>query len=445
MIFMAFMFCALGTRAPSCPAKARYSTSEGAEGLMRRQFGTLTVLLAAATSVAVGAGQQKPTPQQIPVLRSTVDIVSTDVVVRDARGQFIPGLTVKDFAVFEDGVQQKILAFTATLGGRIVADIAPVPEPVASEGIVLPRSNRTPLAPGRIFIIFIDDLHVQGSDTSMMRQILGWIRDTVLHEEDLVGIVSSGYSSIAFDVAPDPQHRRFNAAIEKAMGSAMSYVDVIHGAQTIEGPSGLRPMTYTALRTAAEILDQMEKVTNRRKAFIYVSSGYDFNPLTDSRYKALMDNYGRASSPDDLATNRNPFERGHQQFADSDMYMALGEVIRRAQRANVTFYPVDPRGLVAGPPAGLNLSDNEWAKMVNTSLSSLDTLAGETGGFAVTRTNGFKEAFQKIDNDMSDYYMVGYQSSNPDPTKISRRIEVKVKRPGATVTTHKASYMLKKR
>jgi VWFA-related protein len=311
------------------------------------------------------------------------------------------------------------------------------------EGVVVPPSRSAPANPGRIFIVFIDDLHLQGSDTPMVKSVLRELRDTVLHEEDLVGIVSSGYSSIAFDLSPDPQRRRMNAAIEKVMGAAPTYRELIQALQTVEGPSGLRAKAFTAFRTAYEILEQLEKVTNRRKAFIYVSSGYDFNPLTDSRFQHYMDLYGRPATADETPPV-NIFERGHQQFSEADLNMALGELVRRAVRANVTFYTVDPRGLVAGPPVEVGLTDSEWARFTNTSLSSLDVIAKETGGFALTRTNNFKAGFQRIDNDMSDFYAIGYQSTNVDPTKVRRRIEIKVNRPGATVTTQKSSYMIKR-
>src|SRR5688572_15867151 len=134
-----------------------------------RRFGTPLVLVLAA---AVVSAQQPPKPQGPPVIRSTVDIVSTDVVVRDSKGQFVPGLTVKDFAVYEDGVLQQIITFSASLGGRIVADMAPPPKAPATEGLVLPPSSRAMAAPGRIFIIFIDDLHLQGSDTAMVKKVL---------------------------------------------------------------------------------------------------------------------------------------------------------------------------------------------------------------------------------------------------------------------------------
>jgi len=426
----------------------------------------LGLAMLAAASVLSAQSQPIPIkkPQQTPTYRSATDVVSTDVVVRDERGQFIPGLTLKDFEVYEDGVKQKITTFAATAGGRVMTEVVPVVETVR-EGLVLPKTSRAPETPGRIFIIFIDDLHLQPLDSPMVKQVLKTIRDTILHENDLVGLVSSGYSSISFDVSPDPKHLRFNQAIDKVMGAAMSYHEIINSAQTTEGPSGLRANAYTAFKVAYEILDQAEKVTNRRKAFIYVSNGYDFNPLADSRYKALQDLYaspplqeekmntgassrdpisgvGEAAASTKLAFS-NPFERGHLAFSESELNVALGELVRRARRANVTFYPVDPRGLIAGSPAGVQLTADEWFKFVNTSLSSLDVLAAETGGKCICRTNDFKRGLQVVDNDMSDYYMIGYESNNPDPMKIRRRIEIKILRPGATAV-YKDTYTIKR-
>src|SRR4030095_13459401 len=254
----------------------------------------LGLALMAAASVLTAQSQPIPIkkPQQTPTYRSATDVVSSDVIVRDERVGFIPGLTINDFEVYEDGVRQKISTFAATAGGRVTTEILPVDD-TPREGLVLPKTSRAPETPGRIFIIFIDDLHLQPLDSPMVKQVLKQIRDTLLHENDLVGLVSSGYSSISFDVSPDPRHLRFNQAIDKVMGAAMSYNEIINSAQTTEGPSGLRANAFTAFKTAYEILAAAERVTNRRKAFIYVTSGYDFNPLTDSRYKALQDLYAQ--------------------------------------------------------------------------------------------------------------------------------------------------------
>ena len=81
--------------------------------------------------------------------------------------------------------------------------------------------------------------------------------------------------------------------------------------------------------------------------------------------------------------------------------------------------------------------------MMNTSLSSLEIISIGTGGFCLCRTNDFKGGLQRIDNELSDYYMIGYQSTNVDPMKIRRRIEIKVLRPGAKAI-YPDSYTIKR-
>ncbi|MBI3263859.1 MAG: hypothetical protein HYZ58_12015, partial [Acidobacteria bacterium] len=49
---------------------------------------------------------------------------------------------------------------------------------------------------------------------------------------------------------------------------------------------------------------------------------------------------------------------------------------------------------------------------------------------------------KKIDNETSDYYVLGYYTSNPDPTRRTRKLEVKVRRPGVQVWS-RTSYSLK--
>ena len=427
---------------------------------MFHQSRSSAVALLVVAAAAVLAAEQGQPPAAAGQIRSRVDYVSTDVTVRDAAGRPVPNLTANEFDVFEDGVRQTITSFVPVVGGRALTDMGGTPAP-KREGLVLPPSVR-PDVQGRIFIVFIDDLHIQFLDTARTKEYLRKIRDVVLHDNDLVGLVSSGYSSIASDLSPDPNHRRFNAAIDKLIGAGKDPREIINANQTADGPSGLRSDAFTAFKTAYEILEQAEKVTDRRKAFIYISSGYDFNPFTDSRFNLLKSQFGMSSMPveqgrptsglDPLtslgsqtgAVLRNPYEMNGLQFANADLLAAIGELVARARRANVTFYPVDPRGLVAGPDIASNLSQDEYHKFVNNSLSTLDAIAGGTGGFCLCRDNDITAGLQRIDNDMSDYYVIGYESTNPDPLKDVRRIEIKVKRPGI-VLTYKDRYSLKKK
>ena len=77
------------------------------------------------------------------------------------------------------------------------------------------------------------------------------------------------------------------------------------------------------------------------------------------------------------------------------------------------------------------------------SQDSLRVLAEETGGIAVVNQNDFDKALKRIDAETSDYYVLGYYSSNPDPTKRRRQIEVKVTRHGRRRLVCRKEYVLK--
>src|SRR6185295_7891934 len=115
------------------------------------------LLLIVMTPFAPGAtgsaqGQQAPS-QDRPTFSVQVDLVTTDVVARDSRGNFVSDLTRDEFEVFEDGVKQDIVSMTLSHGGRVSNVLAP-PPPAAPEGIILPPPRRTNDTSGRIFVFF---------------------------------------------------------------------------------------------------------------------------------------------------------------------------------------------------------------------------------------------------------------------------------------------------
>ena len=400
---------------------------------------------------AVVRGQQ----QQPPVFRTTTDLVTTHLIVRDNQNRFVPDLRPDEIEVLEDGVPQKITNFAVSVGGRVVNDLSPnePPRPGGS-GLILPSARPKTDISGRVFIIFIDDLHLQASDSPRVRDVLRQIRDTVLHEGDLIGYVSTGFSSIATDLSYDYKFKRFNEAIDKVMGSAMTPQEIITANNTVEGPAGLRHNAHVAFSTAYDILAQAQKYNTRRKAFIYVSNGYDFNPFKDARFKNEQEKYdmplrneeqrpgSSVGGESPMQPFQNPFERNGQQFAESDLISELAELTRTARRANVTFYTVDPRGLIAGPDINVTLSSTEWRDFVENSVSSLKVLGDETGGFCICNTNDFRRGLQRVDNEMSDYYVIGYVSSNPDPMKVRRYIEIKIARDNIQEPIYTPSYQI---
>jgi VWFA-related protein len=208
-----------------------------------------------------------------------------------------------------------------------------------------------------------------------------------------------------------------------------------------------------AFSTATDMMRQLEQVHNRRKAFIYVSNGYDLDPFAKTRAKNEAERYGQlrsnvdnsdGSNGDGSSVNPNDptLRNSSNQFAFADLVSDLAEVTRAANRANTTIYTIDPRGLVGGPDLDEKIDMMEYLDYVRSSQDSLRVLADLTGGLAVVNQNDFTKALKRIDQETSDYYVVGYYSSNPDPTKKRRSIEVKVKRAGANVW-NRTSYTLK--
>ena len=120
----------------------------------------------------------------------------------------------------------------------------------------------------------------------------------------------------------------------------------------------------------------------------------------------------------------------------------MRELILTANRANVSIYAVDPRGLQGVTDAEQYLDQSEWRTYLQKTQSTLRLMSEATGGFAVVNVNDFPSEFKKIDAETSDYYILGFTSSNPDPKRRVRELEVTVERPDVTVSSRKA-YSLK--
>ncbi len=410
-------------------------------------------LFAALFAVTGAADQQPPpapatpapqtpatTPAQ-PTFRVAVDLVTTDVIVRDDKGQFVADLKGSDFEVYEDGIKQDVSSLVLIHGGRAFNMQAPPPPP-AQEGIILPAQRPTNDAAGRIFLIFVDDLHLDFRNTGRIRDLFKRISKTLVHDGDMFGIVSTGPSSLAIDLTYDRQV--LDAAIKKITGNGLRPNDIIQGAETSEGPSEVRYRAHVAFSTAYDLMRNLEKVHNRRKAVIYVSNGYDFNPFEQARLgedSAFGGRFGE-SREDNMTDPFSQTMRQGQQFADADLAREISELTRAANRANATMYTIDPRGLVAGPDLDEQIDPVEWGNHVRKTQDSLRVLADLTGGIAIVNQNDFDKALKRIDAETSDYYVLGYYSKNPDPLKRTRKIEVKTKRPNAEVWS-RTSYSLR--
>jgi hypothetical protein len=119
------------------------------------------------------------------------------------------------------------------------------------------------------------------------------------------------------------------------------------------------------------------------------------------------------------------------------------ELAATANRANVTFYTVDPRGLPAtdsgvvapGPyvgalPQGLSLIAD--AQSLRARLDSLRALALDTDGLSVTGSNDIERGLRRISDDLTSYYLLGYYSTGRLDGRF-HSISVRMTRPGLQV------------
>jgi len=280
--------------------------------------------------------QQPPQPQQqqTPVFGSRADLVTTDVIVRDSKNdQFIADLKPTDFDVFEDGVKQDLASMVLIHGGRAYNTLAPPPAPT-QEGIILPVARPTNDAAGRVFLLFVDDLHMDFQQTPRIREIFRKMLKNLIHDGDMWGMVSTGTSSISIDLTYD--RALLDDAINRISGNGLKPTEIIKGQEGADGPVELRYRAHVAFTTANQLMSNLEKLHNRRKAVIWVSSGYDFNPFEKSRLKEQLgpcdDSSGDSSGQSNCVSDNGRVDPNLQpqgsQFADAELVRDMAEVTR---------------------------------------------------------------------------------------------------------------------
>ena len=424
---------------------------------MRVGFGAGLAVL--AVGLAVGAPAQ-PVPQQssragggqLPdagTFRTGVTLIRTDVIVRDADGVFVPDLTPADFRIAEDGVPQEVASLVLVHGGRVFNQLSPAP--AVQEGIILPTTTAANQIAGRIFIFFVDAMHLEPQSTPRVRHFIKDVVDILVHDGDLVGLISNDSAGTAIDITYDRE--LVKASVDGIIGTGLTPRELIMDVQDgRDGPAELRWRAHRAFLTVNTLLENLEAVQDRRKVLLYVSTGYDLNPFelqrlyrTNRADRLLRDRRSDLAANDpEMAAQLAPFDEIQRQgtvFSDAELVGEMEELAAAANRTNTTFYTLDPRGLVSSPDIDFDVPLEAWREYQLAARSSLRTLAELTGGISIVNTNNFEGMLRQIDAETSDYYVLGYYTSNPDPTHRHRALEVTVARNGVSVQS-RTSYTL---
>jgi VWFA-related protein len=377
-----------------------------------------------ALSLAPAAAQRPPASQagtaQVPTvqLSASVSVVLVDAVVLDEGGHFVTDLRRDEIEVREDGRAQ-------TVAGFELISLATAPEPAAPAELapVDTRSNARPFD-GRLYFIVLDDLHITAQRTNLARSIARRFIEQQLRPDDLAAVVTtSGNRNAAQGFTSDKP--RLLRAVDACVGRKVISPALATLAQSGTPEEGTRgtadPQRVYNARSAFETLSRLAAfagtVRQRRKALVLVGEGVDY----------------------DLES---------QDSSARELRGSMRDFVGAANRANLTIYPFDPRVFtnlgddfvdIASTPPGDMESGTE--KIKSTMLQdggefaqdNLRTLATETGGFADVTSRNFAGAFDRIRDENSHYYMIGYYPTNDAKDGKFRAIDVRVSRPGLTV------------
>ncbi len=388
-------------------------------------------LTAVAASGPVHAQANQPAaPQQPPItFRAEINYVEVDARVLDAQGKFIPGLTAADFQVIEDGKPQQVTAFSF-----VNIPVERIERPLFAAKPIEPdvRTNLQ-AADGRIYLIVLDDLHTHPLRSNRTKVAARQFIEKYVGSNDMAAVVSTGGRA---DASQDftTNQRLLLRAVDKFMGQKLRSAtmnkidDYFRNSGTPNAGDKLSDLddkergyhARNALQTISNLAEYLGNIRGRRKALVMFSEGIDYdinNVFENTEATVVMD--------------------------------ATREVIAAATRANVAVYGVDPRGLASAgddmiqiqsfpEDNSLGLGAGAMFNEVRLGQDSLRVLSDETGGFAAVNQNDFATAFQRIVDDNSAYYVMGYYSTNDRRDGRFRKIEVKLNnKPGLAVRARK--------
>jgi VWFA-related protein len=371
-----------------------------------------------------------------------VNYVEEDVRVVDTKGNFVPNLKRDDFQLLEDGKPQKVNTFgmvdlpqTPAASSRplfVGKDALPIEPDVASNEQVLD---------GRLYLILLDDYHVDPLRSQTVRNLARrFILEKLGANDQAAVVVTSGLRAASQDFTqnrhllleavdhflgqklPSATLNKINTAVQnqsdQATQNGNGQPDPITPQNMFVEDADQFQRQYNAraaLNSLRSISEWMSAIQGRRKAIIYISEGVDYNL------------YDMFTGADPSQFNFSNFNLIQQETLDT---------IEAASRSNVQLYPIDPRGLtnmaaenieIQGLPLlALHLGSESLNQELQTSQMNLRQLAEETGGVAAVGTNDMNKAFDRIVQENSSYYVLGYYPTNDKRDGKLRKITVRV-------------------
>lgn len=423
---------------------------------MRRRYADTLCACAVVAGLAALHAQE-----QLPRFRAGASLVSVDAYF-SKDGAAVADLTPEDIEILEDDRPQRIESFRLIRAQR-QGSSTPRPDPA---GVVAER-EAAEQPDARLFVVFLDRWHVSFAGSARTATPVSDLLNRVVGADDLVGVMTpdlparsisltrraAAIERMVRDTTEWHQRDRVGALDPREREIVQCYPDDprrphFHGVakEMIE-----RRREQKTLQGLGDLIAHLGNLRDERKFVVVLSEGWvlfkqnerlgavlESNSLPAAPGVGVVD--GRLSAganrPNGYDRAFESCERERLRLAFVDHELEVRQLSHRANRANVTFYAVDPRGLAAfddsiGPlrPA----TPVQDLRRLAARQGGLRELAANTDGAVVLNTNDVKGGMARIMTDLNAYYLMRYYSSNTNLDGRFRRITVRVSRPGVRV------------
>jgi VWFA-related protein len=378
-----------------------------------------------------------PAHTQIPSLGETIEvaIVNVDVVVTDAKGERVHGLTREDFEILEDGKPQPLSHFAeyrgAARGGTAGVEIQPVERPPDQ-----PSQRRT-------LVIFLEkfklsNLYVDPFIASVKDMVRKSIRsgDSVsiitFDHAARVRLPSTGDIAKADRVLDEIGRECVGPVREKTKMAAVEANEIRafdqEGAEMLAAhgiiasrPTGNEVAVHAARIFAVEARLEMNRRVAAINSALLGMAGIEGKKMLLLASHRLGEYIGAEYY---YAAGVSESVLPPQERSELDNRAAVRGIIANANAAGVTIYPVFPTGLDYAP------SDpdtpNVTRQVLMNEMVMLREIADKTGGVTSYGTMNTAELMPRIADDMSDYYSLAYRASSRRDDQ-ARKIVVKTR------------------
>jgi VWFA-related protein len=419
-----------------------------------------------------GQPRPQPSPQQQPTqpprFRTEANLVRVDVFATKG-GEPVQDLTAADFELYEDNAPQKIDSFEHIVVSPAGPEAGRVEPNSVSAGNQLAADPRR-----RVFVIFLDTEHVDVAGSHNIKEPLIEMMTRVIGADDLVGVMTPEMSAdqITFgrrtEVIEDGLRRNWTWGRRDTImldEREKMYEQCFPPVQPNEPTPSYLASALIKRRRERMVLDSLQNLIRHmaairegRTAVITVSDGWVLYRPDQSLTMLRTDPQGRQVDPipggpppvgvgpggtltkrpvNDLNNvDRTECEKDQMDLAMTDDERYFRDIFGEANKANVSFYPIDPRGLAVfdtaiGPEPPL--SPTADYVQLRQRGEALRTLAVNTDGIAMMGSNDLRKELRRIADDLTSYYLMGYYSTNTKLDGGFRTIKVRSKRPGIEI------------